>query len=276
MSSHAEVRTVRQSVPKIRARKGGAPIVCLTAYTTPMAQILDPHADLLMIGDSLANVIYGHSSTLPITLDTMILHTQAVMRAAPRALIVVDLPFGSYESSKAQALASATRVLKETGADAVKFEGGVLMAETIAFLTQRAVPVMAHIGLQPQSSLALGGYKLAGRDPSDWPRLKADARAVEAAGAFAVVIEKTVEELAAEITREVTIPTIGIGASAACDGQILVIDDMLGMFEAPARFVRQYANLRETIGAAARDFAEDVRARRFPGPDETYPAKANN
>lgn len=276
MSSHVETRAARQSVPKIRARKGREPIVCLTAYTARMAEILDPHADLLMVGDSLANVIYGLDTTLPVSLDTMILHAQAVMRASPRALVVVDLPFGSYESSKEQALASSVRVLKESGADAVKFEGGTVMAETIAFLTKRAIPVMAHIGLQPQSARSLGGYKLAGRDETEWASLKADAAAVEAAGAFAVVIEKTVEELAAEITRETSIPTIGIGASAVCDGQILVIDDMLGMFDATARFVRQYANLREIIGNAAKAYADDVRSRRFPALGETYPRGTNN
>jgi 3-methyl-2-oxobutanoate hydroxymethyltransferase len=206
----------------------------------------------------------------------MILHAQAVMRAKPRALVVVDLPFGSYESSKEQALASAVRVLKETGADAVKFEGGTVMAETIAFLTSRAVPVMGHVGLLPQSARVLGGYRLAGRDRTEWPGLIADAKAVAAAGAFGIVIEKTVEELAAEITNTVPIPTIGIGASSSCDGQILVVDDMLGMFESPARFVRQYANLREVIEKAAKAYSEDVRKRRFPAPEETYPARTNN
>ncbi|MFZ1992444.1 MAG: 3-methyl-2-oxobutanoate hydroxymethyltransferase [Alphaproteobacteria bacterium] len=276
MSQAQSSQLTRQSAPKIRARKGGEPIVCLTAYTTVMAEILDPYADLLMVGDSLANVIYGHGSTLPVSLDTMILHAQAVMRAKPKALVVVDLPFGSYESSKEQALASAVRVLKETGADAVKFEGGTVMAETIAFLTSRAVPVMGHVGLLPQSARVLGGYKLAGRDRAEWPALVADAKAVAAAGAFGIVIEKTVEELAAEITKSVPIPTIGIGASPSCDGQILVVDDMLGMFESPARFVRRYANLREVIGKAAKAYSEDVRKRRFPAPEETYPARTND
>ncbi|HXZ67677.1 MAG TPA: 3-methyl-2-oxobutanoate hydroxymethyltransferase, partial [Alphaproteobacteria bacterium] len=194
-------------MPKLQARKGGEPIVCLTAYTRAMAEILGPHVDLFIVGDSLANVIYGHETTLPVSLDTMILHAQAVMRAKPSALVVVDLPFGSYEASKEQALASAARVLKETGADAVKLEGGETMAETIAFLTARAIPVMGHIGLLPQSTHVLGGYKLAGRDKDEWPAIIRDAKAVEAAGAFALVVEKTVEELAAEITREVSIPT---------------------------------------------------------------------
>jgi 3-methyl-2-oxobutanoate hydroxymethyltransferase len=275
MSQAQTSKSRRQSVPKLRARKGGEPIVCLTAYTTAMAEIFGSNVDLIIVGDSLANVIYGHDSTLPITLDTMILHAQAVMRARPQALVVVDLPFGSYEASKEQALASAVRVLKETGADAVKFEGGVQMAETIAHLTTRAIPVMGHVGLLPQSTRILGGYKLAGRDRAEWPHIVADAEAVEAAGAFSVVIEKTVEELAAEITRAVSIPTIGIGASAACDGQVLVIDDMLGLFDSPARFVRQYANLREVIAKAVKSYAEDVRKRRFPAPEETYPAGYN-
>ena len=272
MSQAQSSHSTRQSVPKIRARKGAEPIVCLTAYTTVMAEILGPHIDLFIVGDSVGNVVYGHDSTLPVSLDTMILHAQAVMRAKPSALVVVDLPFGSYEASKEQALASSVRVLKETGADAVKLEGGASMAETIAFLAARAIPVMGHVGLLPQSTRALGGYKLAGRDRSDWPRILADAKAVEAAGAFAIVVEKTVDELAAQITREVAVPTIGIGASAACDGQVLVIDDMLGMFEAPARFVRQYANLREVIAKAAKAYAEDVRKRRFPAAEESYQA----
>ena len=269
--SQAQAPLTRQTVPKIRARKGGEPIVCLTAYTARMAELLDPACDLFIVGDSLGNVIYGYDSTLPVSLDTMILHAQAVMRARPQALVVVDLPFGSYEASKEQALASAVRVLKESGADAVKLEGGAAMAETIQFLARRAIPVMGHVGLQPQSSRVLGGYKLAGRDRAEWPAIIADARAAEAAGAFALVVEKTVEELAAEITRTVKIPTIGIGASASCDGQVLVIDDMLGMFESPARFVRTYANLREVIASAAKAYAEDVRKRRFPAREETYP-----
>jgi 3-methyl-2-oxobutanoate hydroxymethyltransferase len=261
----------RQSVPGIRARKGGEPIVCLTAYTKPIAELLDPHADILLVGDSLANVIYGFDSTLPVSLEMMILHAGAVMRAEPRALVVVDLPFGSYEASEEQALASAVRVLKETGADAVKLEGGAAMAETIAFLTARAVPVMGHVGLLPQSTRVKGGYPLAGRERAEWPAIIADAQAVEAAGAFSVVIEKTVEPLAAEISRTVAIPTIGIGASAACDGQVLVIDDLLGVSAKVPRFVRTYANLRETISAAAKAYADDVRDGRFPGPEETYP-----
>ena len=270
MSQAQSPSTTRQSVPKIRARKGGVPIVCLTAYSTVMADILGPHVDLFIVGDSLGNVIYGHDSTLPVALDTMILHAQAVMRAKPTALVVVDLPFGSYEASKQQAFESAARVLKESGADAVKIEGGEVMAETIAFLTSRAIPVVGHVGLLPQSTRLLGGYKLAGKERAQWPQILTDAKAVEAAGAFAIVVEKTVEELALQITQALSIPTIGIGASAGCDGQVLVIDDMLGMFENPARFVRQYANLREVIGEAAKAYAEDVKARRFPSAEEAY------
>jgi 3-methyl-2-oxobutanoate hydroxymethyltransferase len=273
MSQAQQAKSPRQSVPKLRARKGGEPIVCLTAYTTVMAEIFGKNVDLIIVGDSLANVIYGHDSTLPITLDTMIGHAQAVMRAQPHALVVVDLPFGCYEGSREQAFASAARILKESGADAVKLEGGVAMAETIAYLTQRAIPVMGHVGLLPQSTRILGGYKLAGRDRGEWPQILRDAQAAEAAGAFALVVEKTVEELAAEITHTVSIPTIGIGASAACDGQVLVIDDMLGLFEAPARFVRRYANLREVIAKAVAAYADDVRKRRFPAEGEIYPAR---
>jgi len=276
MSKAQSSQSPRQSVPKIRARKGGEPLVCLTAYTTAMAEILGPHVDLFIVGDSVGNVFYGYDSTLPVSLETMILHAQAVMRAKPQALVVVDLPFGSYEASKEQALASAVRVLKETGADAVKLEGGQSQAETIAFLAARAIPVMGHVGLLPQSTRILGGYKLAGRDRADWPRILADAKAVDSAGAFAIVVEKTVGELAADITRQVTAPTIGIGASNVCDGQVLVIDDMLGMFENPARFVRQYANLREAIGKAAKAYADDVRQRRFPAAEESYQAGEPN
>lgn len=268
--------STRQSVPKIRARKGGEPIVCVTAYTRAIAEIAGPLVDLFIVGDSLASVIYGHDTTLPISLETMIAHAQAVMRARPKALVVVDLPFGSYEASKEQALQSAIRVLKESGADAVKLEGGAAMAETVGFLTARAIPVMGHIGLLPQSTRVLGGYALAGRDKAKWPALVEDAKAVEAAGAFALVIEKTVEELAAEITRSTAVPTIGIGASAACDGQVLVVDDLLGLTESTARFVRRYANLREIVQKAVSTYAEDVRKRRFPATEETYPARTNS
>jgi len=267
--SKFEVRP-RQSVPKIRARKGGEPLVCLTAYTAPMAKLIDEVADLILIGDSVANVIHGHETTLPVTLEVMILHAQAVMRAQPKALVGVDMPFASYEASPEQAYLSAARVLKETGADAVKLEGGARMAPTIGFLTERAIPVIGHIGLLPQSVRALGGPKIAGRDRSEWPRLMADAKAVEAAGAFAIVLEGVVEEIAAEITREIKVPTIGIGASPACDGQILVTDDLLGMFETAPKFVRPYARLRTVISEALAAFASDVRARRFPSAAETY------
>jgi 3-methyl-2-oxobutanoate hydroxymethyltransferase len=260
----------RQSVPKIRARKGGDPLVCLTAYTAPMAKLIDAVADLILIGDSVSNVIHGHETTLPMTLEIMILHAQAVMRTQPKALVGVDMPFGSYEASPEQAYLSAARILKETGADAVKLEGGARMAPTIAFLTERAIPVIGHIGLLPQSVRALGGPKVTGRDRSEWPRLMADAKAVEAAGAFCVVLEGVVEEIAADITRAIAIPTIGIGASPQCDGQILVTDDLLGMFEKVPKFVRPYAHLHETIAQALAAFASDVRARRFPSADETY------
>jgi 3-methyl-2-oxobutanoate hydroxymethyltransferase len=270
MSKLASETRPRQSVPKIRARKGGEPLVCLTAYTAPMAALIDSVADLILVGDSVANVLHGHRSTIPVTLDDMILHAKAVLRAEPRALVGVDLPFGSYEASPEQAYTSAARVLKETGADAVKLEGGARMAPTIAFLVERAVPVIGHIGLLPQSVRALGGPKVAGRDRAEWPRLMADAKAVEAAGAFAIVLEGVVEEIAAEITRTVLVPTIGIGASPACDGQIIVTEDMLGLFETVAKFVRPYGNLRGDILKALNAFAADVRARRFPSAAETY------
>lgn len=260
----------RQSVPKIRARKGGEPLVCLTAYTAPMAKLIDQVADLILIGDSVGNVMLGHETTIPVTLDDMIHHAKAVMRTRPNALVGVDMPFGSYEASPELAYLNAARVLKETGADAVKVEGGARMAPTIAFLTERAIPVIGHIGLLPQSVRALGGPKIAGRDRSDWPRLMADAKAVEAAGAFAIVIEGTVEEIAAQITREVKVPTIGIGASPQCDGQILVTDDLLGMFATVPKFVRPYAQLHTVIAEALAAFAADVRARKFPAAAETY------
>ncbi len=255
----------------IRRRKGADPIVCLTAYTTPMARLVDPHADLILVGDSLGMVVHGLPSTLGVTLEMMILHAQAVRRGSSHACLVVDLPFGSFEESPAQAFRSAARVLAETGCSAVKLEGGVAMAETIAFLTARGVPVMAHVGLMPQAVNQTGGYRIQGRG-QDAGRIEADARAVAEAGAFSVVLEKIPEPLARRITDKIPIPTIGIGASAACDGQVLVLDDMLGLFTdfRPA-FVRRYAELGETVSDAVRSYAEDVRARRFPAPEHVFP-----
>ncbi len=261
----------RLSPPDILARKGGQPIVSLTAYTTPIARIADPHCDVLLVGDSLGMVIHGLPSTLGVTLEMMILHGQAVARGSAQALIVIDMPFGSYEESPAQAFRNAARVMMETGAGAVKLEGGQHMAATIAFLVARGIPVMAHIGLTPQAVNVFGGYKVQGR-AADADRVRADAVAVTRAGAFAVVLEKVPERLAREITAEIAIPTIGIGASAACDGQVLVIDDMLGLFTAfHPKFVKRYAELGVLAGEAVAAYAADVRARRFPGPEHVFP-----
>ena len=264
----------RLTVPQIRARKGHEPIVSLTAYSAPMARLLDPHCDILLVGDSLGMVIYGFASTLPVTLEMMIAHGAAVVRASQRALVVVDLPFGSYQQSPAQAFAASARVMAETGAAAVKLEGGAEMAETIRFLSDRGIPVCAHIGLLPQSTHAVGGYPVAGRTDADAARLLADARAVEDAGAFAVVIEKTLEPLCRAITDLLSIPTIGIGASAGCDGQVLVVDDMLGIFQDfTPKFVKRYAELGEAISDAAARYAADVRARVFPGAEHVFGGK---
>ena len=254
----------------IRARKGREPVVCLTAYTAPMARLVDAHADLILVGDSLGMVVHGLPSTLGVTLEMMILHAQAVKRTASRALIVVDLPFGSYEQSPAQAFESAARVMSETGCGAVKLEGGVAMAPTVAFLTARGVPVMAHVGLTPQAVNVIGGYRVQGRG-DDAGRVLADAVAVAEAGAFSVVLEKVTESVARRITEAVAIPTIGIGASPACDGQVLVLDDILGLFaDFRPTFVRRYAELGDAAEAAIAAYAADVRARRFPGPEHTF------
>jgi 3-methyl-2-oxobutanoate hydroxymethyltransferase len=261
--------------PAITARKGGEPIVCLTSYTASMTQLVDPHVDLILVGDSLAMTIYGMTSTVGVTVEMMIAHGRAVARAASHACVVVDLPFGSYEESPAQAFRTASRVMGETGCAAVKLEGGVAMAETIRFLTRRGVPVMAHIGLTPQSVNALGGYGVRGRGETEATAIMMDAEAVADAGAFSIVIEKTAEPLAREITARVAVPTIGIGASVACDGQILVVDDVIGLFaDFRPKFVKRYAEVAEPIAAAIRDYAADVRARRFPGPEHMFAATA--
>ena len=256
--------------PDIRARKGQAPLVVLTAYTTPMARLVDAHCDIALVGDSVGMVLHGLPSTLGVTMEMMILHGRAVTRGLSRAMAVIDMPFGSYEQSPAQAFANAARLMVETGAAAVKLEGGARMAETIAFLTERGVPVMAHIGLTPQAVNTLGGYKVVGRDAGAQQVLQ-DAQAVEAAGAFAVVLEKVPAALAGRITQALTIPTIGIGAGVDCDGQVLVVDDMLGTFtEFRPRFVQRYAELGQTADAAIAAYAADVRARRFPAPEHGY------
>jgi 3-methyl-2-oxobutanoate hydroxymethyltransferase len=261
----------------IRARKGGVPLVCLTAYTTPVARIVDPHCDMVLVGDSVGMVVHGLPSTIGVTLDMMIMHGQAVRRGIENALIVVDMPFGSYEESPEQAFRNAARVMAETGCAAVKLEGGVVMAETIRFLVARGIPVVAHVGLTPQGVNAFGGYTVQGRG-EDAGRVIADARAVADAGAFSVVLEKVPETLARAITADIAIPTIGIGASPACDGQILVVDDMLGLFtDFRPKFVKRYAELGHAASEAVAAYAEDVRRRRFPAPGhvfaETVPGK---
>ena len=267
----------RMTAPAIRARKADGrteqPIVMLTAYTMRMAQLLDPHCDMLLVGDSLGQVIYGLPSTIPVTLDMMCAHGAAVVRGSWHALVAVDMPFGSYEASREQAFASASRVMKETGCAAVKLEGGEAMAPTVEFLTQRGIPVVGHVGLTPQAVNMLGGYGARGREEREAEKIVADAKAVDDAGAFCIVVEGVVEPIADAITAAVSAPVIGIGASAQCDGQVLVIDDMLGMFERTPRFVKRYDDLAARIGDAARTYAEEVRARRFPTPDQTYAPK---
>lgn len=267
-------RKRRTTVPQIRARKGGEPVACLTAYTAPVAKHLDPYLDLLLVGDSLAMVIYGMDSTVGVTVDMMIAHGKAVVRATEQALIVVDLPFGSYQESPQQAFRTAARVMAETGCQAIKLEGGEEMAETVRFLTARGVPVLGHVGLMPQSINTAGSFKAQGRDDAEAQRIIADAEAMSDAGAFAVVVEGTMEPVAREITRRIAIPTIGIGASPVCDGQILVTDDLVGMFtDFKPKFVKRYANLGEDLQRAAATFADDVRSRRFPEPEQCYGIK---
>ncbi|WP_116131339.1 3-methyl-2-oxobutanoate hydroxymethyltransferase [Tropicimonas sp. IMCC34043] len=268
MSVHKTVRRI--TVPQIAARKGAVPIVALTAYHAPAAALVDAHADVILVGDSLGMVLYGFDSTLGVTLEMMIAHGAAVVRSSSRALVVVDMPFGSYEESPEQAFRNAARVMRETGCGAVKLEGGTRMAPTIRFLTERGIPVMAHTGLTPQSSATFGGFKTQGRDSDSWPAHEADAQAVAEAGAFSVVLEGMVEPLAARITGQIAIPTIGIGASALCDGQILVLEDMLGMTPRAPRFVRRYDDLAARIDDAVGTYAEEVRARTFPGPENVY------
>jgi 3-methyl-2-oxobutanoate hydroxymethyltransferase len=260
----------RITAPDIRARKGGKPIVSLTSYHAHTARLLDRHCDFILVGDSLGMVMHGLESTVPVTLEMMILQGQAVMRGTKRALIVVDLPFGSYEASREQAFASAARVMKETGCGAIKLEGGTRMAETIAFLTQRGIPVMGHVGLTPQAINALGSFRAQGRREEEWAVIEADARAVSEAGAFAVVLEAMAEPLAARITRSVATPTIGIGASAACDGQILVLEDMLGLSPRVPKFVKRYAELGGAIEDAVASYALEVRSRAFPAESNVY------
>lgn len=263
----------RLTVPSVREAKGKTPLVVLTAYTARMAQLLDPHCDMLLVGDSLGQVIYGLPSTVPVSLEMMCAHGAAVVRGSYHSLVIVDLPFGSYEASPEAAFATAARVLKETGAAAVKLEGGEAMAPTVAFLSERGIPVMAHVGLTPQAVNALGGYGARGRTEAEAAKILRDARAVDDAGAFALVIEGVVEPIAVSITEQVKCPTIGIGASAKCDGQVLVVDDMLGMFERVPRFVKRFDDLGARISEVAALYAADVRSRAFPTVDQTYQPK---
>ncbi len=270
MSHQPKPPETRRTIPELRAAKGQHKLVVLTAYTAPMAGLLDAQCDMLMVGDSLGMVVYGFDSTLPVTLEMMIAHGAAVVRGSKRACVVVDMPFGSYQASPEQAFAHAARILKETGAACVKLEGGAELAPTIRFLSERGIPVMGHIGLMPQHLHQAGGFKTQGKELASRRAILADAKAIADAGAFAMVVEGVVESLAAEITRAVSIPTIGIGASAACDGQVLVVDDMLGMFERSPRFVKRYAQLRETIADAAARYASDVRSGAFPTDAQCY------
>ncbi|WP_421791343.1 3-methyl-2-oxobutanoate hydroxymethyltransferase [Hyphobacterium sp.] len=272
----AQSQKNRLTVPQVRARKGGEPLVCLTAYDAAMARLLDAHCDILLVGDSLGMVVHGMDSTIGVTLDMMVLHGQAVMRAAKQALVVIDLPFGTYEKSPEQAFQSASWVLSATGAQAVKIESGVYAAETIRFLTDRGIPVMGHVGLRPQASLSEGGFKAKGRDDAERQRVLDEAKAADEAGAFAIVIEGVEEGLAREITQAVSAPAIGIGASAACDGQILVTQDMLGLFDWAPKFVRRYGQMSAMIEDAVGRYAEDVKSRAFPGANETYSFKQKN
>ena len=267
----SDALTSRIAPAELLRRKGGEPLVCLTAYTYPIARLLDPHVDLLLVGDSVAMVLHGHANTLGATMDMMIAHGQAVMRGAVHACVVVDMPAGSYEDSVETAVASAERIMRETGCDAVKLEGGVEMEPQIAAIVAAGIPVMGHIGLLPQSVEKEGGYKIKGRTDANIAALHADARAVEAAGAFSVVIEGTVEPVAADISAMLSIPTIGIGASPKCDGQILVIDDAIGLtVDRVPKFVKEYAHLRDAGATAAENYARDVRNRSFPAPEHLF------
>ena len=268
----------RLTVPRIRARKKDGvtdePLVMLTAYTARQAQLLDAHCDLLLVGDSLGQVIYGLPSTIPVTLDMMANHAAAVVRGSYHAVVVVDMPFGSYEQSPQQAFESASALLKASGAAAVKLEGGEAMAETVAFLSQRGIPVMGHVGLTPQAVNVLGGYMARGRSDAEADKIVGDAKALDAAGAFAIVIEGVVEPIAIAATEAVAAPTIGIGASARCDGQVLVTEDMLGMFERVPRFVKKYGDIASVISETAEKYAAEVRDRSFPGEAQTYQPKS--
>ncbi|EGF90687.1 3-methyl-2-oxobutanoate hydroxymethyltransferase [Asticcacaulis biprosthecium C19] len=273
MSSHTQAPVKRITAPEITSRKGKEPLVVLTAYSAPMAEILDDHCDILLVGDSVGMVVHGLPNTIGVTLEMMSMHGKAVMRGARRAFVVVDMPFGSYEAGPEQAFQNAVQLLKETGAQAVKVESGPTVADTIEYLVRRGIAVMGHVGLRPQAVNVDGGFKAKGRTEAEREKVIKEALASDAAGAFAIVIEGVAADLAGEITRMVKAPTIGIGASNACDGQVLVVDDMLGLFDWSPKFVRRYADLRGEIATAAAQYAKDVRARSFPAPEETYFAK---
>lgn len=268
MSAQAPVKRI--TAPEIAARKGGTPIVALTAYTAPLAALVDEHAEVILVGDSLGMVVHGLPSTVGVTLEMMIMHGQAVMRGAQKAMVVIDMPFGSYEESPEQAFRNAVKIITETGAGAVKLEGGSRMAETIRFLVERGIPVMGHVGLTPQATNTMGGFKTQGRDQADWPAHIEDAKAVAEAGAFSVVVEGVMEDLANRITDAIPVPTIGIGASARCDGQILVLDDMLGLSGRVPRFVRKFSDLGPRTSDAIAAYAAAVRDRSFPGEGQVY------
>jgi 3-methyl-2-oxobutanoate hydroxymethyltransferase len=266
-----EFASKRVTAPDIAARKGKAPVVALTAYHAHTARIVDPYVDMLLVGDSLGMVMHGYETTVPVPLELMIMHAQAVVRGSSRALVVVDMPFGSYEESPPIAFRNAARIMKETGAGAVKLEGGAHMAETIRYLADRGIPVMSHIGMTPQAVNMIGSFKPRGRFRSEWAAFEEDARAVAEAGAFAVVLEALAELLAARITKQTPIPTIGIGASAECDGQILVLEDMLGLSPRVPKFVKEYAQIGDAIENAVKSYANEVRGRVFPSDEYTYP-----
>lgn len=274
MSAQRPAAARRMTAPRLAARKGREPIVCLTAYTAPMAELLDEACDLILVGDSVGMVLHGLPNTVGVTLEMMILHAQAVMRGSRKALVAVDMPFGTYEGAPEIAYANAARILKETGAGAVKLESGPHVARTIAYLTARGVPVIGHVGLRPQAVLTDGGFKAKGRVEAEHAEVLAEAMAAADAGAFCVVVEGVAEALARAITARIEVPTIGIGASAGCDGQILVTEDMLGLFDWTPKFVRRYADLRAEIAGAVRAYAADVRSGSFPGAAETYFAGA--
>ncbi len=271
MSVQKQVRRI--TAPEIMARKGGEPIVSLTSYHTHTAAIADKYVDFLLVGDSLGMVMHGFESTVPVPLDLMIMHGKAVVRGAKRALVVVDMPFGSYEESPPVAFRNAARIMKETDCGAVKLEGGKHMAETVNYLVTRGIPVMAHVGLTPQSINTIGGFKTQGRSREQWAAIEEDAQAVSDAGAFSIVLEAMAEPLAARITKAVPIPTIGIGASAECDGQILVMEDMMGLSPRVPKFVKEFGKVGTAIERAIESYADEVRKRSFPGPDNTYDVK---